>query len=526
MAPDVAQASAESELKISDLILASISGCLLILAFPKFSWSFIAWFALIPLLIAIYRSSFKGALICGLVAGVFFFGGLLYWIFLFGLLAGFGLILSQSFFFLFFGLGAKVIHSYFKRGARLILVPALWVSLEFFRSIGPWGFSWGVLGYSQYNFLPIIQIARWTGVLGVSFLLVFVNEFIAESYTHIFQQKGPATQRIVLRIKGSGIIFLRDTVLVLLGVILLVGIGNLDLSGSRGSGETIKIAILQPSIPQDIKWEPMKKEDVFEAHLKLAQEAAEEKPYIIIWPETSVPAYLLEEEEYFKRIKALAEKADSFLLVGGLYRPTDRHGEDKGRSFNSAFLFSPKGEILDRYDKLHLVPFGEYVPLKPIFSNIKAVASASGDTSPGKEFTVFETGAGRFSAVICFESSDPFISRRLALKGAEMLVVMTNDGWFNKTAAAEQHLSMAVLRAVENDFFVVQAANTGVSAIIDSRGRVVSRTALFDRKYLAGEVVLRGGMSFYKRFGNLFSCCCVLISFGCFLFIRFFGHLF
>jgi len=511
---DVAQASAESELKISDLILASVSGCLLIFAFPNFSWSFIAWLALVPLLVAIYRSSFKGALLCGLTAGVFFFGGLLYWIFLFGLLAGFGLILSQSFFFLLFGLGTKVIHSHFKREARLILVPALWVSLEFLRSIGPWGFSWGVLGYSQYNFLPIIQIAKWTGVLGVSFLLVFVNEFIAENYTHIFQQKGSAIQRIILWIKGSGRIFLRDTVLVLLGVILLVGIGNLNLSGSRGSGETIKIAILQPSIPQDIKWEPMKKEEVFEAHLKLAREAAEEKPYIIIWPETSTPAYLLEEEEYFKKIKDLAEKADSFLLVGGLYRPAGRHGENKGRSFNSAFLFSPKGEILDRYDKLHLVPFGEYVPLKPIFSNIEAVASASGDTSPGKEFTVFETGAGRFSAVICFESSDSLIVRRLALKGAEMLVVMTNDGWFKKTAAAEQHLSMAVLRAVENDFFVVQAANTGISAIINSRGRVVSRTALFDRKCLAGKIVLREGKSFYRRFGDIFSYSCLLISLG------------
>jgi len=485
--------------QIVNLILAIISGSLLILSFPRFNWYFVSWIALTPLLIAIYRASFKGALICGLVAGVFFFGGLLYWIFLFGLLAGFSLILFQALFISFFGFAAKVIHNRFEKNARLVLIPALWVSLEYFRSAGFWGFSWGVLGYSQHNFLPVIQIARWTGVFGVSFLLVFVNEILTESYMYLAQQKAS--------LKKSVKVILGDVALVLLVIFLWVGVGVLNLARVPEDQNEIRVAILQPSIPQEIKWEPMKKEDIFRSHLKLAEEAVEESPYIIIWPEAAVPAYLLEEEGYLQEIRSLACKTDSYLLVGGLY-------SNEGRYYNSAFLFSPEGEILERYDKVRLVPFGEYVPLRSIFSNIRAVATVSVDTSPGEKFTVFNTDAGKFSTVICFESTDSFIVRRMAKKGAEILVIMTNDGWFKRTTAADQHISMAVLRAVENDFFVIQAANTGVAAIIDPTGKVLSRTALFERRYLAGNVVFKKSETFYKRFGDFFAYLCLLISAG------------
>ena len=322
--------------------------------------------------------------------------------------------------------------------------------------------------------------------------------------------------------KKSAKVILRDVALTLLAVFFLVGIGNLNLIRLQESEDKIRVAVLQPSIPQEIKWEPMKKEDIFKAHLELAQEAAEEKPRIIIWPEASVPAYLLEEKEYLNEIRSFAKEANSYLLVGGLYRSTNLppmagggYGENKSRCFNSSFMFSPKGEILDRYDKLCLVPFGEYVPLRPILSNIKAVAVVSEDTSSGSKLTVFETDIGKLSAVICFESTNSLLVRRLASRGAEMLVIMTNDGWFKRTAAAEQHLSMAVLRAVENNFFVVQAANTGISAVIDSRGRILSRTALFERRYLSDEVVFKKSGSFYRRFGDIFSYSCLLISLVC-----------
>jgi apolipoprotein N-acyltransferase len=269
---------------------------------------------------------------------------------------------------------------------------------------------------------------------------------------------------------------------VLLILALTITYGFFKLNQNRESGR-LRISVVQGNIPQSIKWQDYAKEQILEQYLSLSREVLSDNPELIIWPEAALPGVLDQDEHLKEKLEAFVGKCGVPLLAGAVY-------SDKGAYYNSAILISGNGEITNRYDKLHLVPFGEYIPIKTIFGFLETVVPI-GDCVSGKEYTVFSLNrevAGSlsrttekqpqtddrvdFSVLICFEDIFPQISRRFVKKGADFLVNITNDAWFGDTSSPYQHLQASVFRAVENRVYLVRAANTGISGFIAPHGKV------------------------------------------------------
>jgi len=219
---------------------------------------------------------------------------------------------------------------------------------------------------------------------------------------------------------------------------------------------------------------------------------------LIVWPETPAPFYLKEDPGFRSRIQRIAQQSNAWVLVGYI----DKNGEGPT---NSAALVNPRGEMVSRYDKKHLVPFGEYIPMKSLLFFADSLTRQVGDFQAGKDFTVSSMDGHSLSTVICYESIFPDLVRQFVLGGAEMLVVITNDGWFGVSSAPFQHLRMGVVRAVENRRYEVRTANTGISAIIDPYGRIEGSTPIGQRMVLDGKAYFRTDKTFYTRHGDVFA---------------------
>lgn len=485
---------------------AILSSALLVLAFPKFSLNWVVWVALVPLLILIYELPPLKSFAFGYLAGFIFFGGLVYWLLVltksfgaFGFLAWFLLSILEALSFGFFALGGSIFAKHSGRWQRLFLIPALWVSLEFLRSVGFWGFPWGVLGYSQQPNAVILQTTKLVGVFGLSYLILLINLVTVEIF--LSWKKSTAfsfnseEKDFLLRI-----IFITALVLS-----LTIGFGCYSLIYPKPHLASIKVAVVQPNIPQTEKWSSEKVKNIKELHYELTVDALKAKPYLIVWPETAVPVFLLKSNSYLEKLKELCFKNKVYLLIGSFH-------EERGNLHNSAFLLSPEGKIVKRYDKLYPVPFGEYIPLKPIFGWVGETLGFGEDVLRGKEPTIFSTNKGKFSVSICFESTNSILINRFTANGAQMLVAITNDAWFEKTAAARQHLEMTAVQAAQNGFWAVQSANTGISALIDSNGRVLKETELDSKGVLVGEVSFVKPRTLYASPGEVFPLICLVVS--------------
>jgi apolipoprotein N-acyltransferase len=272
----------------------------------------------------------------------------------------------------------------------------------------------------------------------------------------------------------------------------------------------IRISILQGNIPQELKWNKEADQFIFERYLSLNDAVSKDSPGLIIWPEASLPVILEEDPEYFAAVKELAKKNNTSLLIGAV----TLRGNDY---YNSAILVSNKGLQLERYDKIHLVPFGEYIPLKKIFPFLATVVPI-GDIAAGKDYTIFTLGKNKFSVLICFEDLFPELSREFRRRGAEFLVNITNDGWYKYSTAPYQHLQASVFRAVENRLPLARSANTGISAFIYPDGRIISRIKdskgkdIFVTGFDTKEInVLPTKQTFYTRFGDIFILACLVV---------------
>jgi len=284
---------------------------------------------------------------------------------------------------------------------------------------------------------------------------------------------------------------------------LALGYGFWVLDGrveERRSGKALRVAVVQGMIEQEKKWLPEFREETVRIYEELSQKAAVSSPQVIVWPETAMPFYFQQERKYKPRILALARKTGSYILFGApSYEATP-----KGiRLYNSAYLVSPKGEVAGVYHKIHLVPFGEYVPLRPLLSFLDKLVVGIGDFSPGEEYTIFPLPSGGCGVVICYEVIFPQFVRRFFASGAKFLVNITNDAWFGRSAGPYQHFAISIFRAVENRAYVVRAANTGISGVIDPYGRVVEQTKLFKRCQFAATIWMDGGQSLYTRWGDV-----------------------
>ncbi len=475
--------------------LAVLSGVLLAFSFPRFDLAPLAFGALVPLLIALdgvwsLQGTYLG-IIAGLVCYLLSIPWVVHTMTTYGGLSlplSFLLLLALSLYLaLYIGIFGYGVTRFSRRGALgyLVGVPALWVGLEYLRTFLLTGFPWNLFGYTQYQNLSVIQIASITGVYGISFLLVLTNAGIALGCLHFRRGWRPA----LLPVGGVGV-FLLGTV--------TFGMGR--MVSAETSRKEIQVSVVQGNIEQRIKWDQRFLERTIAIHRRLTREAGRGAD-LVVWPETAIPFFLREKGPLSQQVLDLGGEAGSYLLVGS----PDRTHDTAPRLYNSAFLISPEGRIVGKYDKIHLVPFGEYVPLKSILFFVEKMATGIGDFSAGKAFTVFESPRGRFGVLICFEAIFPDQVRRYVLAGADFLVNITNDAWFGRSAAPYQHLSMAALRAVENGVYLVRAANTGISALVAPTGRIVRQSDLFVEAVLSGTLAPGSPGTFYTRYGDLFA---------------------
>jgi apolipoprotein N-acyltransferase len=281
--------------------------------------------------------------------------------------------------------------------------------------------------------------------------------------------------------------------------------GYYRLNESR-PGHRVEVSVVQGNIRQDQKWNPAYESYVMDTYDKLTASAMAKGPAMVVWPESAVPFYFGADKPLTDQLVSFQKDLGAYLLFGAVTV------KGKGLLANSAILLDPSGTVAYHYDKIHLVPFGEYVPLKRVLFFLDKVVTGIGDYAPGRKYIKAETPFGKFATLVCYEITFPGLVRKFYKDGGDFMVTITNDAWFGDTAGPYQHFSMAVLRAVENRKPVVRAANTGISGFIDSNGKILSSTPLSVRVVLTGDILTDGTRSFYSRYGDLFAYLCIIVT--------------
>ncbi len=490
-----------------DITLSLLSGVLLILSFPPFDFYPLAWIAIIPLLISLWEKGGKTAFFLGTLTGFVYFAGTVYWtfnsIYFYGNVTAAVSVLLVIALSLYLGVYIGIFSMLFNflsrsRFPALFLVPVIWVTLEFLRSYALTGFPWSLLGYSQYKFLSLIQIADVTGVYGVSFLVAALNGAIFDVVAYWPKRLStmPLYDRWPMTI---GLLALACVIT----VSLFYGLWRLN---TEEEGQEILVSVIQGNIEQDKKWNANFKRKIMDTYKRLTAKAAARSPDLIIWPETAVPFIFGNDDALTTELIDFQKSFSNYLLFGSVTE------KNQDQFANSAVLMSPDGGVLSVYDKVHLVPFGEYVPLREMFPFVDKLVVGIGDFLPGGEYTVMDIPSARISTLICYEIIFPGMVRKFANKGANLFVSITNDAWFGRTSAPYQHFSMAVFRAVENRVPVLRAANTGISGFIDTRGRIQGESDIFIEDVLTQSLTIGFfKKSFYSRYGDLFAFFCIII---------------
>jgi len=503
--------------------LAASSGIILFCSFPSVNLFPLAWVAIVLLLIALEPvENWKSAFLVGYVAGFLFFAGLLIAIVLlypyaniFATLLGYILLVGYTA--LYFAVFAVLVHQLpWQSGILFPLgVAAIWVSLEWVRSWLLTGFPWGNIGYSQWKYLPGIQIASLTGVYGISFVIVFFNAGIAT----LIRRRHEWRKELVAVIVSC-----------LLAMICLI-YGYAAIARSENTPQkSMKVAIIPGNISQIEKWKSESIEKIIKKYLNLTRKVAVEKPDVIVWPETTVRGQVISGEwivqvssNNFRRFHNLFKQ--TFGEIGGIPMLIGATDPDAfGDLYNRVMSVSSEGEILGKYAKMHLVPFGEYVPLADFLPNfVQFRPFEHGKTVnllPITNVGTIQTNDEQIEVgtSICFESAFPSHFRQFVKKGADAMGILTNDAWFVGTAFPELHLAMAPLRAVENRIAVFRCANGGYSCVVDSFGRITTPfvTPQTDKEFLIADVALsEGKQTFYTRYGDWLPILCLVLSILC-----------
>ncbi|MFH7319087.1 apolipoprotein N-acyltransferase [Desulfurivibrio sp. D14AmB] len=508
------------------LALAAASGLLLYLSSPgSGGHGLIAWLALVPLLLATRGlASWRHCALLGLLAGLIYHLPLLRWIMVVlgehgGVampVAALALVLLALYMSLYLALLTALLPLLTPwgappdrgRGDRLALlvmpwaVPVIWVGLDLLRSRLFTGFPWQDLAYSQYRFPLLIQAADLAGHYGISFVIVLVNTQLALLLSRTRRHQG----------------FPLPLLPALLLPVALVLYGSWRLAQlEQDTPTTTMVSVVQSNIAQDDKWDYDHQATTVERYLELSRQALAARPELIVWPETALPFFPLE-HELFQRVESFAAAQESCLLVGAPHRERDAAGIT--RYFNSALLLAPvkPGQETDPlagiYHKQHLVPFGEYIPLRRLLPFFAPIVETLGDFTPGPGPTLLNCNQRRLGVLICYEAIFPRLARQMTAGGADLLINITNDAWFGPTNAPHQHLSMAVLRSVENRRSLARAANTGISALVGPDGRIRQATGLFvadQRSALLPLPAHSGQTSLFTDGGHLFAPGCLLL---------------
>ena len=493
----------------ADVLRAAIAGLLLALSFPKFGHPALAWIALAPLLTALCAGTLRQSFLLGLLTGGIYFTGTLYWITRVMVVYG-GLPVwiavpvnaaLIAYLALFPGLFALVVRrlTMAHGPAGLMAAPLVWVATELGRTHLLTGFPWVLLGYSQATVLPLAQLASLFGVYGVSMLVAAVSTTLA-----ILSFRSAKASRSTDGFSRSTYALMSVMVAVVI-VVALWGSRRVAASEWTHSGDPIRVGLIQGNVDQAQKWDATRAAAIFDDYLRMTRRAIGEQAAFVLWPESSTPFLFEEEPAGAERIRMIAVQAHVPILFGSdqIVWRVDGNRRIPDKYFNSAFLVRPDGSTGGVYRKMHLVPFGEYVPLQRLLFFASPLTEQVGTFAPGETPALLPVNGHPISVAICYEVVYPALVREFVRGGSEMVTTITNDAWFGDTSAPYQHFEQASMRAIEEGRYLVRSANTGISGIVDPYGRVVEKTSIFQQAVLVGEARFLKASTFYARYGDI-----------------------
>jgi len=466
--------------------------------------------ALLPLLIAIARSaeisfdhprprSFRLFLL-GEITGLVYFWGTLYWLVdtmvtfgglpWLGAAAAAGLLIAYLALFpaCFALLQAFALRRLGARG--LLFAPAIWVATELGRTYFLTGFPWVLLGYSESSLLPLAQMVSVVGIYGLSAFVAAPSAVAA----FLFFGRGQAR---LIAVGG---------LMAMMAGLIFWGSARLEQSALLQQGEPVRVGIVQGNVPQRQKWKESLADEIFSRYLSMSRQAAQQGAHLIIWPEASLPYFYERQPHVANAIGLLARETNSYLLIGG----DQVEDGTPPRFFNSSFLITPEGQVAGTYRKMHLVPFGEYVPFERWLYFVTPIVRS--DFQAGDAVNVMPAGTHPISTMICYEAIFPDLALDAVRQGSQLLTTITNDAWYELSSAPHQHFEMARVRAIEQGRYLVRAANTGISGVVDPYGRVLERTNLFEPAVFSADLRFLTERTLYARIGNLFAYACVLLT--------------
>ncbi len=477
--------------------------------------------AVVPLMrFSLYATPKKSA-ITGFLTGLLFYSALLYWIVIvlgrYGglplyvtipamlLLAAYMSLYIAAFMGLLSMLAGRSWHKERPLVSMVVLAPALWVGLDWFRGIFGTGFPWMDLAYGLYKQPLFIQAADLGGHYLITFCLILINALLV----YLFEIQKNQVRWNVMAEKRI-ILFLSCFLMFIGGYSFLQ---YQEFTRSKGKTLDAQVTVVQGNIAQDEKWTPEKKQETVDRYINLSKKILDNnQSELVVWPETALP-FFPQREPLFQEIVDFAITENVWLLTGTpFYTRRTLKPEEKGAKeidyFNSAILINAKGELAGRYDKQHLVPFGEYVPMRRALPFLEPLVQAVGDFTVGRSAEPLMFGGLKVGVLICFESIFPDLARKQVENKANLLVNITNDAWYGHSSAPHQTLAMAVFRAVENRRSLVRAANTGISCSVDPAGDIVVQTKIFSEDSFLANIPVLEKNTLYTRIGHYFGACC------------------
>lgn len=498
------------------LALSACGGLMLALALPKFEIHGFVWFSLVPLLFVIDRNSLAKVFGYSWLQGFVFFLAVLYSIPIALITyAHTSLAAALAKLLLLAAVEALSIAAAFTLGElvsrrlwlpRTITLPTTWVAFELMRTYVPVGFPWALLGYGAYRDLTLIQFAEFTGIYGVSALIVLVN---VAAY-----QMLSSSRTLTSRLVGASPTFC------VFGIALLFGTARISQIHATPALGSLRVALVQGNIPQSLKWEQSNVEPTFRTYAQETLSVSQQHPDLVIWPETAAPFVFLAQAEYLDgplrfhrayhdRLLKLVRETRQPLLFGA---PALDFSEGVSTR-NRADLISADGNVLGYYDKMMLVPFDEYVPMSRFLGRfVDKPVESIGPITAGTRQTLLPVKDAKLGVLICYESIFPSLARSSVLAGANVLVNLSNDAWFGTTSAPYQLLAMAAMRALENHTPMVRVANTGITAVVSPTGEIVAATKLGTRVTEIESVSWLNSPTFYTNHGDLFAEFCVVAT--------------
>jgi apolipoprotein N-acyltransferase len=490
------------------LILALISGGLLALSFPRYGHPLLAWISLAPVIVAVFETGTRPALFrrtrgfaLGFVTGLAYFGGTVYWtgtvvsqfgglpapagVFVAAILVAYLALFPALFTLCLSWLAARY-------GSRAVLLaPAVWVTSELARTYFWSGFPWLLLGYSQTTVLPIAQFASVVGVFGMSALVALA---------------GTALAYIVISRSSASFLTFGVTAAALVSITIW-GSRRLEANELISQGRPVRVALIQGNIPQDQKWDERQADNIRNTYLAMTREAAEKGAQLVIWPESSTPLPFMDDKAGGERIRGVIRDTGIELLLG-----SDQVDHATKLYYNAAFLVRRDGTVAGVYQKMHLVPFGEFVPLQQLLFFVAPLVEQVGGFTAGREMVSLPTSEGPISTAICYEIVFPRLVGESVSRGSQLLTTITNDAWYGHSSAPYQHFLQASMRAIEQGRYLARAANTGISGFVDPYGRVLQQSEIFERAILVGEVRMLEGRTIYGRIGDLVAYICAALT--------------